>query len=62
MSYKQDEIGRLRAALMMVRADICRDALDTVWHEGMPAETTVDYITNILQDGWDYDEWLASNG
>jgi hypothetical protein len=55
-------IAELEAALFAVRNEICiGPTLDTLWHSSVPAETTVDYICNILQDDWDYDEWLTTH-
>jgi hypothetical protein len=58
----QERMAELQAALFAVRNEICiGPTLDTLWHSSVPAETTVDYICNILQDDWDYDEWLTTH-
>jgi hypothetical protein len=58
----QARVAELEAALFAVRNEICiGPTLDTLWHSSVPAETTVDYICNILQDDWDYDEWLTTH-
>lgn len=61
MRRAAQELETLSAALGSVREDICRGPLnDTLWSGNSPAETTVDFITGTLGDGWSYDEWLAS--
>lgn len=55
-------IEELEAALRDVRHEICKGPIhDTLWHQIIPAETTVDFICNTLDDDWDYDAWLAEN-
>ena len=55
-------IAELEAALADVRHEICLGPVDdTLWHQEIPAETTVDFICNTLRDKWDYDQWLGEN-
>lgn len=57
-----NEIERLRKCLADTREEICRGPVDDVlWHEAVPACTTVDNITTTLGDGWSVDAWLAEN-
>lgn len=57
-----DRIEELEAALQDVRNEICRGPTrDTLWHCGIPAETTVDFICRTLGDEWPYDGWVADN-
>ncbi|GGE30327.1 hypothetical protein GCM10011360_17940 [Primorskyibacter flagellatus] len=56
----QAKLDALTAALRCVREEICTGPVDDVlWHREIPAETTVDFICNTLNDDWDYDDWLA---
>lgn len=57
-----ERIAELEAALKDVRHEICAGPIDdTLWHQEIPAETTVDFICNTLGDEWNYDKWLADN-
>ncbi|NOD65770.1 hypothetical protein [Ruegeria sp. HKCCD6109] len=53
-------VKELEQALREVREEICRGPVnDILWHQETPAETTVDFITNTLNDNWSYDAWLS---
>lgn len=54
-------IEELEACLHDTRDEICEGPVDDVlWHSAVPACTTVDNITLVLNDGWTYDGWLEA--
>lgn len=56
-------IEQLEGVLRDVRHEICLGPVnDVLWHMNFPAETTVDYICNTLDDDWAYDDWLKDHG
>lgn len=58
----RDERNALRECLQQTRHEICAGPVDdTLWHQEMPACTTVDNITLTLADDWSYDDWIAEN-